>query len=119
VKTGEKLMPLNAETRRFILSHIFDVPKEKLLKSEKAARVVQKQREETYQEWKQECKGNFSAELCAKLADFPEPSVKPTASANDDALESQEAKVRTSFFSDVRHSLRKRQGKEADMRRSV
>ncbi|CAB9522003.1 expressed unknown protein [Seminavis robusta] len=48
----EKISPLNADTRRFILTHIYDVNKQEIVQAEKIARRVRKLRQETIQEYK-------------------------------------------------------------------
>ena len=45
--------PLNAKTRRFLLSIVFDVPKEDIASSERRAERVRRQRQETLHKWHQ------------------------------------------------------------------
>lgn len=47
------LDPLNAETRRFLLAHVFDVSKQDIEESEEVAEEIRKQRRESYWAWKQ------------------------------------------------------------------
>ena len=47
------LAPLNAETRRFLLAHVFDISKQDIETSEELAEEVRMHRKESYWRWKQ------------------------------------------------------------------
>ena len=118
---GVKLQPLNAATRHFILHHVFDVPREKLKRSEKLARRVRLQRQATYREWKREAKDSkMTGESHSKLASLPEFTIKPranTISATTNGIH-KNTETRMSLLSSVRQSLRMGRTKSKTMSRS-
>ena len=56
------LAPLNAETRRFLLAHVFDISKQDIETSEELAEEVRTQRKESYWVWKQHLKEDSEEE---------------------------------------------------------
>ena len=130
----EKLMPLNAETRHFMLYHVFDITKDEIRRAEKVAARVQRQRQESYRKWEESFKSKVSKTMEAEtdaepVRRRPAPPVErrsvPPASGTKQlakaspfrALEADGKKVKA-FFTDVRQNFRARRGNYTSLTRS-
>jgi hypothetical protein len=69
--SARKLAPLNAETRRFLLYHVFDVPKQDIEWAEEVAEETRLQRKESYWIWKQKLQVEEEDDEGSEEEEFP------------------------------------------------